>query len=515
MPPASHPSRPVPAVPLPSPAPAVMPRLERSKTAGPSIFDDARASMSAAAPPNQSSPSLDPSVLSRSRLASPRRGRWRRFLLQRSEKRDAAKAVTVPRGDRDDSTNRVDVVDRGDRRRKAEKGGSGVDVLLRAMRGGGSGMVGLHGRWEYRIYQGAEVRGVREVRSALEGRCWRKGGMFEGPDWGRLIVGPAFHEPGEGVQKRQVHCLEYVASVCGCLKCLVKEAETEMDVPSDGDDLFVEDCQEVKKGGEVSEEQVVRADSVVATFADGVNAIAAARGGSKVEGTILGNGRGWRASGGEDETPDSVPAEARNPAASSVVDVELPSLSGMSLLEGVRAGTTQFLLGTLSRLHSRGSARLTLSSIMREFVGHAAHCGPVPLSEMLTTVLEFGKAHYRKHKGKRDRQVFIRGEMLKMPLPFCVVDVGATPLNTAEPGSVAVLAPAQEMNLVSGEIVLEGSFGSTIDTKISWYVGFGADRGSQAIYADGSLGPRRTFGINELCVHSEGFGSGPKTYKMY
>lgn len=424
----------------------------------------------------------------------------------------------VDRGNsnKDDRSNRGDMVDSGDRARKREKGGSSVDVLLRAMMGSGRGMVGLHSRWEYRIDQGAEVRGVREVRSALEGRCWRKGGMFEGPDWGRLIVGPAFLEPGVGVKRRQVHCLEYVASVCGCLKCLVEEAETEMDVPSADDVLFVEDCQEVKKVGEVSEERVVRSDSVVATFADGVNAIAAAKGDGKVHGGILGKGRDWSVGTGEDEAPDSAPAEARTRAASSVVDVELPSLSGMSLLEGVRAATTQFQLGTLSRLHSRGSARLTLSSIMREFVGHAAHCGPVPLPEMITTVLEFGKAHYQTHQGKRERQVFIRGEMLKMPLPFCVVDVGATPLNTAEPGSVAVLAPAQEMNLISGEIVLEGSFGSTIDTKMSWYVGFGADKGSQALFADGSLGPRRTFGINELCVHSEGFGSGPKkTYKMY
>lgn len=191
---------------------------------------------------------------------------------------------------------------------------------------------------------------------------------------------------------------------------------------------------------------------------------------------------------------------------------DLPSFNDVSLLGGAVQTAAQFEIGVVSKLSSRGGSRLTLSEPMQRFVGHAAYTGPVSMSEMYTAVLTFAKAYYKKNKGKRERKVFIRGELQTLPIPCSVLPVGNAPLNVHEPTAVAIIARAQIVNLFHGSLVLEGSFGSFIDMNVPWFLGFGDDKGAQALLANGALSPARSLGINELCVHSDDFQREPKQY---
>jgi hypothetical protein len=192
----------------------------------------------------------------------------------------------------------------------------------------------------------------------------------------------------------------------------------------------------------------------------------------------------------------------------------LPSAQTVSLLGGVVQPAAQFEIGVVSKLNSRGGARLTLSEEMKRFAEHAAYTGPSTVAVMYSSVLRFAQAYYHRNKGKRERKVFVRGELQHLPVPTCVLSVGQAPLNMHEPAAIAVLARAQELSLFTGGLVLEGSFGSYIDMSMPWYVGFGEAASSQAVFSGGSLGPPRPLGINELCVHSDAYETAPRRLRL-
>lgn len=154
------------------------------------------------------------------------------------------------------------------------------------------------------------------------------------------------------------------------------------------------------------------------------------------------------------------------------------------------------------RLNYRASAKLKFTEDVRELFGQLAYTGPISHEEVYRKVTTVGVHYYLYNKGKKERKVYIQGELLRLPVDIGVVKLGTQPMYMPELGATFCIHRKQIMSVYVGEIVLEGnSLGSFIKTGIQYYIGFGEERGVCPVYPNKTLGKARKLGINELLMH--------------
>lgn len=187
--------------------------------------------------------------------------------------------------------------------------------------------------------------------------------------------------------------------------------------------------------------------------------------------------------------------------ANFVVKTRLPSLDALKLI-GASSSSRELEIGTVVRLNYRASAKLKFTNDVKELFGHFAYTGPISHEEVYRRVTTIGVHYYLYNKGKKERKVYIQGELIRLPVQVGVVKLGTQPMYFDELGATFCLHRKQIMSIYVGEIVLEGnSLGSFIKTGISYYIGFGEERGVCAVYPNKSVGKARKLGINELLLH--------------
>lgn len=310
----------------------------------------------------------------------------------------------------------------------------------------------------YTIHQGTEESDLAIIRRDLtSGRLYANGARLVGGSWSNLLFGDQFSHTGSLKQK---HELTYIRSTCTCLVCMVRTA-------------------------------VARAE--VSTLSDSHDAL-----------------RGWtdldnhHKSTSTDEPLDLL-SSARTPdnsAMANFVEIcSLPPTSGLMLIGG-SSSSTEFEIGSVVRLNSRASAKLKFTNFVRRLLGHHAYTGPISHEEMFRRVTTIGVHYYLNNKGKRERKVYIQGELIRLPVKVGVAKLGTRPMYSTELHSSFLLYREQTVFIHVGEIVLEGnSLGSFIRTGIRYYIGFGEECGVCAVFPNKSLGKARQLGINELLLH--------------
>eukprot|EP00737_Agarophyton_chilense_P004526 gb/GEZJ01005768.1/.p1 GENE.gb/GEZJ01005768.1/~~gb/GEZJ01005768.1/.p1 ORF type:complete len:564 (-),score=71.13 gb/GEZJ01005768.1/:447-2018(-) len=295
--------------------------------------------------------------------------------------------------------------------------------------------------FHYLISQGSEDEDVDTLRAQLmSGRLYSEGMRFAATAWANLLLGDRFYV----ANSRQRHELVYRRSTCTCIICRIRAigtADQQHPAPS---------CDDVS--------------------------------------TI------------------SVPVQfARTPSHSAmanfVVRCSLPDRISLSHI-GASSSCKELEIGTVVRLNYRASAKLKLTDDVKELLGHLAYTGPISHEDMYRQVTTIGVHYYLYNKGKKERKVYIQGELVRLPINVGIIKLGTQPMYMPELGATFCLHRKQIMSIYVGEIVLEGnSVGSFIKTGIHYYIGFGEERGVCPVYPNKTLGKARKLGINELLLH--------------
>lgn len=311
--------------------------------------------------------------------------------------------------------------------------------------------------FSYEVHQGTEDSDIDIIRRDLmSGRLFTSGLRLIGGAWCNLLLGDRFAPGGTA---RQRHELTYRRSMCSCLICMVKSVEIMRAAMTN---------QERSKGmmTDTSDCESNRASMDVMSTMTSVS-----------------------------RTP------LHSAMANFVVLNHLPLRS--SLLEiGGSASSKELEIGSVVRLNYRASAKLKFTDEARELFKHMAYTGPISHEEVFRRVTTIGVNYYQYNKGKRERKVYIQGDLIRLPLNVGVVKLGTQPMFLTELGALYCLYRKQIMSIYLGEIVLEGnSLGSFIQTGIRYYIGFGEERGVCPVFANKSLGNARKLGINELLLH--------------
>ncbi len=195
------------------------------------------------------------------------------------------------------------------------------------------------------------------------------------------------------------------------------------------------------------------------------------------------------------------PTPVHSAMANFVVTYSLPSTADLSSIGGV-SSWRELEIGTIVRLNSRPAAKLKFTDDVRQLFGHLAYTGPIGHEEIYRKVTTIGVDYYLYNKGKKERKVYIQGDLVRLPINVGVVKLGTQPMYMDDLGATFVLYRPQIMSIYVGEIVLEGnSIGSFIKTGIRYYIGFGEERGACPVYPNKKTGPQRKLGINELLLH--------------
>ena len=310
------------------------------------------------------------------------------------------------------------------------------------------------GSFAYVIHQGTEESDVDIIRRDLtSGRLYTSGVRYMGGAWCNLLLGDRF-SPGSSTRQR--HELTYRRSSCSCLICrvkatqLVRSAAEEIQTPSDF-------------GSEMDGSQATA--DIISTMSS------------------------------SSRTP------THSAMANFVVRYQLPSSSSLKAI-GASGSTRELEIGSVVRLNYRASAKLKFTEDVRELFGHYAYTGPISHEEVYRRVTTIGVHYYLYNKGKKERKVYIQGELIRLPIDIGVVKLGTQPMYMPELGATFCLYRKQIMSIYVGEIVLEGnSIGSFIKTGIRYYIGFGEERGVCPVYPNKTLGKARKLGINELLLH--------------
>lgn len=312
------------------------------------------------------------------------------------------------------------------------------------------------GSFGYVIHQGTEESDIDIIRRDLtSGRLFASGMRLLGGAWCNLLLGDRF---APGSSSRQRHELSYRRSSCSCLVCMVRTAEMVR--------MSIEDSGMHRANSEFSESESNP------TSAD-----------------VLSN----------------MSSAARTPLHSAMANfVVVYKLPGTAALLTIGASTSgkELEIGSVIRLNYRASAKLKFTEDVRELFGHLAYTGPISHEEVYRRVTTIGVHYYLYNKGKKERKVYIQGELIRLPINVGVVKLGTQPMYMSELGATFCLYRKQIMSIYVGEIVLEGnSIGSFIKTGIRYYIGFGEERGVCPVYPNKNLGKARKLGVNELLLH--------------
>lgn len=155
--------------------------------------------------------------------------------------------------------------------------------------------------------------------------------------------------------------------------------------------------------------------------------------------------------------PDSAQAESvkRNP---------LPCIDDLRKL-GATLTSRELPIGEVIRLNNPNSSKLQFEPDVRELFKSLAYSGPISHEALYRQVTTVGVDYYRHNKGKKNRKVFLCGELIRLPISIGVVKNSAYPMYYPELGSTYVLYKSQTMSIYFGQIQLEGnSIGSYIST---------------------------------------------------
>lgn len=307
--------------------------------------------------------------------------------------------------------------------------------------------------FSYVIHQGTEDSDLEIIRRDLtSGRLYSSGVRLIGGGWCNLLLGDRFTT---GSSTRQRHELTYRRSSCSCINCRVRTA-----------DLLQRQRENLSPGDTISD-----------TDSNGLSA----------------------------ELLSTMSSTSRTPTHSAmanfVVKYRLPSTDALKKI-GASSSTRELEIGTVVRLNYRASAKLKFTEDVRELFGHHAYTGPITHEEVYRRVTTIGVHYYLFNKGKKERKVYIQGDLIRLPVQVGVVKLGTQPMYFDELGATFCLLRKQIMSIYVGEIVLEGnSLGSFIKTGIHYYIGFGEERGVCPVYPNKTLGKARKLGINELLLH--------------
>ena len=307
--------------------------------------------------------------------------------------------------------------------------------------------------FSYVIHQGTEESDIDIIRRDLtSGRLYSSGVRLLGGAWCNLILGDRF---APGAASRQRHELTYRRSSCSCIVCRVRAMQLARLADSDA-----------------------RSQS---EFSDGESTGISA----DVLSTMSTNSR----------TP------VHSAMANFVVPCRLPN-KALLMAIGASSSSRELEIGSVVRLNYRASAKLKFTEDVRELFGHYAYTGPMSHEEVYRRVTTIGVHYYLYNKGKKERKVYIQGELIRLPIDVGVIKLGTQPMYMPELGATFCLHRKQIMSIYVGEIVLEGnSIGSFINTGIRYYIGFGEERGVCPVYPNKTLGKARKLGINELLLH--------------
>lgn len=312
--------------------------------------------------------------------------------------------------------------------------------------------------FSYVIHQATEDSDLDIIRRDLtSGRLYTSGVRLLGGGWCNLLLGDRF---APGSNSRQRHELTYRRSSCSCILCRVRTME-----------MVKEQCHAEAQSRGHSE------------FGE-----------SDVESTGI-----------SADVLSTMSSRTRTPTHSAmanfVVRCSLPSNSALMSI-GASSSSRELEIGTVVRLNYRASAKLKFTEDVRELFGHFAYTGPISHEEVYRRVTTIGVHYYLYNKGKKERKVYIQGELIRLPVQVGVVKLGTQPMYMPELGATFCIHRKQIMSIYVGEIVLEGnSLGSFIKTGIRYYIGFGEERGVCPVYPNKTLGKARKLGINELLLH--------------
>ena len=98
------------------------------------------------------------------------------------------------------------------------------------------------------------------------------------------------------------------------------------------------------------------------------------------------------------------------------------------------------------QLNYRTSAKLRFTEDARELFGHMAYTGPISHEEPYTVyfpvyrkVTTIGVRYFLYNKGRKERKVFIQGELIRIPINVGVVKLGTQPMYLSELGTTHCL----------------------------------------------------------------------------
>lgn len=256
--------------------------------------------------------------------------------------------------------------------------------------------------YRYVIHQSTERSDADIVlRDLCDGRLSRQGARYIVASWARLFFGDTFL-PSKN--RRPSHDLVYSRSRCSCLHCCINYARAEHEPENSSD--------------------VTRTASTI----------------------------GY----------ERVPAHAAH--AESVEKVFLPSIDDLREL-GAEVSHRDLPIGQICRLNSPTSSKLEFTPEVKELFGSLLYSGPISHEELFRKVTTMGVAYYRHNKGKKTRQVYLRGLLIRVPIEIGLVKNSAYPMHYRESGSTYVLYKRQMMSIYHGQIELEGNtIGSFIGT---------------------------------------------------
>lgn len=130
---------------------------------------------------------------------------------------------------------------------------------------------------------------------------------------------------------------------------------------------------------------------------------------------------------------------------------------------GAESTWKELEIGSVVRLNSRAGAKLKFTEDMKTLFSHVSYTGPMTHELMYRKVTTIGVNYYQFNKGKKERKVYLQGNLYQLPLEMGVVKLGTRPLRTDEVGAYHILYRRQVMEIYVGELVLEGnSIGSYV-----------------------------------------------------
>lgn len=268
--------------------------------------------------------------------------------------------------------------------------------------------------YEYRLHQGTEDSDLQIInRDMNDGRAYKVGRKMEGGAWCNLLLGQTWStKPG----KRQRHELTYIRESCTCIRCGVQDA------------IISQEISKIPSEGSQSGSQ---------------------SGSSSSRNDLMSQSSSRR-------TP------VHSAMANFVVSQTLPSVADLSHIGGV-SSWRELEIGTIVRLNSRSSAKLKFTDDVRSLFGNLAYTGPVGHEEIYRKVTTIGVDYYLYNKGKKERRVYIQGDLVRLPINVGVVKLGTQPMYMDDLGATFVLYRQQIMSIYVGEVVLEGnSIGSYV-----------------------------------------------------